>query len=59
MQVETKVGMYKSETILYSVQLGMDRFFFFKRSFCYENKNEKTKNETIVFKTTVFLKRFH
>ena len=43
MQVETKVGMYKSESILYSVQLGMDRFFFFKRSFCYENYDEKNE----------------
>ena len=28
----------------------MDRFHFFKkRSFCFENDEEKTKNETIVF----------
>ena len=33
----------------------MDRFhFFFKRSFRYKNDDEKTKNETIVFKTLVF-----
>ena len=37
-------------------QLGMDRFhFFFKRSFRYENDEEKTKNETIVFKNDRFL----
>ena len=33
----------------------MDRFyFFFKRSFRYENDNEKNENETIVLKTIVF-----
>ena len=32
----------------------MDHFhFFFKRSFRYENDDEKTKNETIVFKKLV------
>ena len=30
-------------------QIGKDRFIFFKRSFCYENDDGKTKNETIVF----------
>ena len=34
----------------------MDRFhFFLKRSFRYENDDEKTKNETIVFKNDRFL----
>ena len=28
----------------------MDSFHFFKRPFRYENDDEKTKNETIVFK---------
>ena len=35
----------------------MDRFnFFLKRSFRYENDDEKTKNETIVLKTIVYKK---
>ena len=35
---------------------GMDRFhFFLKRSLRYENDDEKTKNETIVFKNNRFL----
>ena len=34
----------------------MDRFhFFFKRSFRYENDDEKTKNETTVFENDRFL----
>ena len=46
--------MHNEEVILY-IHLGMDRFnFFFKRSFRYENDDEKTKNETIVFKNDRF-----
>ena len=43
---------------LYSAYLGMDRFnFFFKRSFRYENDDEKTKNETIVFFMKIVFKK--
>ena len=39
------------------VQIGMDRFNLKKkRSFRYENDDEKTKNETIVYKNNRFLK---
>ena len=31
------------------LQIGMDRLIFLKRSFRYENDDEKTKNEKIVF----------
>ena len=33
----------------------MDRFHLKKRSFCYENDEEKPKNETIDFKNDRFL----
>ena len=54
-QNEISTVLARTTRISHSLQLGMDRFHFFKRSFRYENKDEKTKSETIVFKNDRFL----
>jgi len=44
---------------MYTVRDGAFYFFFAKRSFRYENDDEKTKNDTILFNNNIyFLKSF-
>ena len=50
---ETRIKLYTFKN--YPPPLGMDCLHFFeKRSFCFENDKEETKNETIVFKNDRF-----